>query len=66
MSGCGVGRGETMASFAEDVARRKEAAQRILEVAAELHLTWREFERVIEFVKETAYLSSGDESASNS
>ena len=55
-----------MASFAEEVARRKEAAQRILEVAAELRLTWREFERVMEFIKEIAYLSSGTESASNS
>ena len=53
-------------TFVEEVAEREEAARRILEVAAELHLTWRDFETVVEYMKDIAYLSSGNESASNS
>lgn len=44
-----------------DRLRREEAARRILEVSAELHLTWREFEEILNQVKGIAYLSSGSE-----
>ncbi len=38
--------------------RIEDAAQRILEVSTELHLTWREFEKAIERVKGDAYIST--------
>lgn len=41
-----------------DRQRRKEAARRILEVSTELHLTWREFEEILDQVKGMAYISS--------
>ncbi len=38
--------------------RIEDAAQRILEVSTELHLTWRELEEAIERIKRTAYISA--------
>jgi len=38
--------------------RIEDAAQRILEVSTELHLTWHELERAVERVKSKAYISS--------
>ena len=49
-----------------ELAKRKEAARRILAVSTELHLTWREFEEVLERVKGIAYFSSGSEPVSTS
>lgn len=38
--------------------RIKDAAQRILEVSTELHLTWHELEKAVEQVKVLAYISA--------
>lgn len=38
--------------------RIEDAAQRILEVSTELHLTWRELENAVERVKGGAYISA--------
>lgn len=37
--------------------RIKDATQRILEISAELHLTWREFELAVDCVKRDGYIS---------
>jgi len=40
-----------------EVKRIEDAAQRILEVSTELHLTWYELEKAVERVKWRAYIS---------
>lgn len=37
--------------------QKEDAARRILEIAAELRLTWEEFDQTMELVRKTAYLS---------
>lgn len=38
--------------------RHEEATRRILEVSTELHLTWYEFEEIVNRVKKEGYISS--------
>lgn len=40
----------------EEAFRMSDATRRILEVSTELHLTWEEFEDVLERVKRRAYI----------
>lgn len=37
--------------------KKEDAARRILEIAAELRLTWEEFDQTMEIVRRTAYIS---------
>lgn len=37
--------------------QKEDAARRILEIAAELRLTWEEFDQTMEIVRRTAYIS---------
>lgn len=37
--------------------QKEDAARRILEIAAELRLTWKEFDQTMELVRNMAYLS---------
>lgn len=39
----------------------RDAADRILSIAEELHLTWSEFERVIDRIRENAVIASSDD-----
>lgn len=39
----------------------RDAADRILSIAEELHLTWSEFERVIDRIRENAVIASPDD-----
>lgn len=55
---------EDLKKFKEEAKRtvergrqKEDAARRILEIAAELRLTWVEFEQTLEIVREMAYLS---------
>ena len=38
--------------------QKEDAARRILEIAAELRLTWKEFDQTMELVRNMAYLST--------
>lgn len=39
----------------------RDAADRILSIAEELHLTWSEFERVVDCIRENAVIASSDD-----
>ena len=39
----------------------RDAAARILSIAEELHLTWSEFERVIDYIRGNAVIASSDD-----
>lgn len=49
---------EKFYKFNPEQRRIEDAAQRILEVSTELHLTWRELNRAIERVQGLAYISA--------
>ena len=49
--------GATAAEMLASAERVKKATQQILEVSAELHLTWHEFEEVVGSVKRQGYIS---------
>ena len=51
-------KGTTVEEMLASAERVKKAAQRILEVSAELHLTWYEFEETVDSVKRRGYVSS--------
>lgn len=51
-------------ALAYDASRAKvirDAADRILSIAEELHLTWSEFERVTDCIRENAVIASPDD-----
>ncbi len=50
--------GEAVAEMLASAKRVKKATQRILEVSAELHLTWHELEEAVSSVKRCGYVSS--------
>lgn len=51
-------------ALAYDASRTKviqDAADRILSIAEELHLTWSEFERVVDYIRGNAVIASSDD-----